>query len=164
MFKLNEDIFKKQYESNNIIILKDINGIELESINDKQKYMYLLEESINDNKNITLLCVNNEDELNNIFTYNSNLKDKHFVFKLKEIKEEKSIVYNDILENTNLSEDNKVKLMDYISSTYDKTNLEEKNLIQYLTFWDQVKGYMEQIKDEINRKKMLEDIKKKFSR
>ena len=57
MFKLNEDIFKKQYESNNIIILKDINGIELESINDKQKYMYLLEESINDNKNITLLLL-----------------------------------------------------------------------------------------------------------
>ena len=136
MFKLNEDIFKKQYESNNIIILKDINGIELESINDKQKYMYLLEESINDNKNITLLCVNNEDELNNIFTYNSNLKDKHFVFKLKEIKEEKSIVYNDILENTNLSEDNKVKLMDYISSTYDKTNLDletyKNNIINYI--------------------------------
>ena len=102
MFKLNEDIFKKQYESNNIIILKDINGIELESINDKQKYMYLLEESI----------------------------------KLKEIKEEKSIVYNDILENTNLSEDNKVKLMDYISSTYDKTNLDletyKNNIINYI--------------------------------
>ena len=40
----------------------------------------------------------------------------------------------------------------YEDVAYDKTNLEEKNLIQYLTFWDQVKGYMEQIKDEIKLK------------
>ncbi len=40
----------------------------------------------------------------------------------------------------------------YEDVAYDKTNLKEKNLIQYLTFWDQVKGYMEQIKDEIKLK------------
>ena len=40
----------------------------------------------------------------------------------------------------------------YEDVAYDKTDLEEKNLIQYLTFWDQVKGYMEQIKDEIKLK------------
>ena len=40
----------------------------------------------------------------------------------------------------------------YEDVAYDKTNLDEKNLIQYLTFWDQVKGYMEQIKDEIKLK------------
>ena len=40
----------------------------------------------------------------------------------------------------------------YEDVAYDKTNFEEKNLIQYLTFWDQVKGYMEQIKDEIKLK------------
>ena len=37
MFKLNEDAFNKQYKSNDIVLLKDINGLELESINDKQK-------------------------------------------------------------------------------------------------------------------------------
>ena len=40
----------------------------------------------------------------------------------------------------------------YEDVAYDKANLKEKNLIQYLTFWDQVKGYMEQIKDEIKLK------------
>ena len=40
----------------------------------------------------------------------------------------------------------------YEDVAYDKANLEEKNLIKYLTFWDQVKGYMEQIKDEIKLK------------
>ena len=40
----------------------------------------------------------------------------------------------------------------YEDVAYDKANFEEKNLIQYLTFWDQVKGYMEQIKDEIKLK------------
>ena len=136
LYKLEENTFNNAYNSNDIVVIKDINGLELESINDKQKYMHLLEECIDKNKNITLLISNNEEELNNIFTYNKSLKDKYFVFKIKEIKEEKSVVYNDILSNTNLDENLKIKLLDYISNTYDKSELDSEtyknSLINYL--------------------------------
>ena len=169
MFKLNEDAFNKQYKSNDIVLLKDINGLELESINDKQKYMYLLEENISNNKNISLLIVNNESELNNIFTYNKNLKDKYFVFELKEIKEEKSIVYNDVLENIELNEENKIKLMDYITSTYDKSNLDSEtyktNLINYISLNNSIplikeEKTIDEIFKELNELVGLSKVKK----
>ena len=96
LYKLEDNPFNKVFSKNNIILIKDVQGIELESVNDKQKYMHLLEEEIEKNKCISLLVCDNETELNNIFTYNRDLKDKYFVFGLKEVKEAKSIIYNEI--------------------------------------------------------------------
>lgn len=103
---------------------------------DKQKYTYLLEEQIEKNNSITILLSNNKNELNNIFSYNSNLKSKYFVFELEEEKEDKTLLYNDILFDTNLDETLKIKLLDYINNTYDKSNLDSQtyknNLINYI--------------------------------
>ncbi len=136
LYNLEDDPFSKLYNENNIIVIKDIEGLELESVNDKQKYMHLLEESIEKNKNISLMIGNNKAEINNIFTYNRDLKDKYFVFELVEEREEKSLIYNEILENTTLDEETEVKLLDYITATYDKSELDSEtyknNLINYL--------------------------------
>lgn len=136
LYKLEDSSFNKLFSENNIIVIKDVQGLELESVNDKQKYMHLLEEEIEKNKNINLLVCDNSNELNNIFTYNKDLKDKYFVFNLVEEKEEKSVIYNEILESTSLNEEMEVKLLDYITATYDKSDLDSEtyknNLINYL--------------------------------
>lgn len=136
LYKLEDINFNKIFEENNIIVIKDINGLELESVNDKQKYMHFLEEALEKNKNISLLVCDNNKDLNNVFTYNRNLKDKYYVFNLIEEKEDKSIIYNEILENTSLNEELKIKLLDYITLTYDKSELDcetyKNNLINYL--------------------------------
>ncbi len=136
LYKLEDNPFHKEYSENGIIVLKELQGLELESVNDKQKYMHLLEDEIESNKNISLIISNNQSELNNIFTYNRDLKDKYFVFNLVEEREEKSVIYNEILENTNLDEETEVKLLDYITATYDKSELDSEtyknNLINYL--------------------------------
>ena len=142
LYNLDEDPFSDSYTSDGIIIIKDLDGLELEDVTNKQKYMHLLKECIEENKNITLLVSNNKTELNNIFTYNKELKDKWFVFELSEVREEKSVIYDYILNNTNLNEDIKIKLLDYITNTYDKSNLDsetyENNLINYLVLHNDV--------------------------
>ena len=136
LYKLEDFNFNKIFKENNIIVIKDINGLELESVNDKQKYMHSLEEALSKNKNISLLVCDSNKDLNNVFTYNRDLKDKYYIFNLVESKEEKSIVYNEILENTSLSEELEVRLLDYITLTYDKSELDSEtyknNLINYL--------------------------------
>ena len=169
LYKLDENTFNKEYKSNNIIVIDDIEGLELESINDKQKYMYLLLESIENNKCITLINAKNKNELNNLFTYNKDLKEKYFIFELEEIKEDKLNVYNEILENTNLNEDLKVSLLDYINSTYDKTSLDtityKNNLINYIVLNNELPKLKEEktipeIFESLNELVGLEKVKK----
>ena len=135
-FSLDDETINKTYKENDIIVLNDLEGIELESIADKQKYMHTLEEAIKDNKCISILVSRDEKDLNNIFTYNKDLKDKYFLFNLVEEKQEKSVLYSEVLESTNINEDMQVKLLDYISATYDKTDLDSEtyrdNLINYI--------------------------------
>lgn len=135
-YSLDDESIMKTYKENGIVVLNDLDGIELEGVNDKQKYMHTLESAISSNKNISVLVYKEEKEINNIFTYNKDLKDKYFVFNLIEEREEKSEIYSEILESTTLDETMEVKLLDYITATYDKSDLDSEtyrdNLINYI--------------------------------
>ena len=157
-FSLNDELINKTYKENDLIVLNDLEGIELESIADKQKYMHTLEECIKTNKNISILVCKNDTELNNIFTYNKDLKDKYFVFNLIEEKQEKSVLYSEILESTTLDEENKIKLLDYITATYDKTDLDSEtyrdNLINYIL----INNSIPIIKEEKTTEEIFKDL------
>jgi len=157
-YNLNDESINKVYKENGLIVLNDLDGIELEGINDKQKYMHTLESAISNNKNISVLVYKEEKELNNIFTYNKDLKDKYFVFNLIEEKEEKSEIYSEILESTSLEEDNKVKLLDYITATYDKSDLDSEtyrdNLINYIL----INNDLPKIKEEKTTEEIFKDL------
>ena len=168
-FSLDDETINKTYKENDIIVLNDLEGIELESIADKQKYMHTLEEAIKDNKCISILVSRDEKDLNNIFTYNKDLKDKYFLFNLVEEKQEKSVLYSEVLESTNINEDMQVKLLDYISATYDKTDLDSEtyrdNLINYILINNDVpllkeEKTTEEIFKELNDLVGLEKVKK----
>lgn len=157
-FSLNDELINKTYKENDLIVLNDLEGIELESIADKQKYMHTLEENIKLNKDISILVCKNENELNNIFTYNKDLKDKYFIFNLIEEKQEKSVLYTEILDNTSLDEDNKVKLLDYITATYDKSELDSEtyrdNLINYII----LNNSIPEVKEEKTTEEIFKDL------
>jgi SpoVK/Ycf46/Vps4 family AAA+-type ATPase len=169
LYKLEENVFDKVYKDNNIIVLKDVSGLELESTADKQKYMHNLEDNIENNKCITLLISSNKNELNSLFSYNLDLRDKYFIFNLEEEKQDKSVLYNNILDNTNLSEELKIKLLDYITSTYDKSELDaetyENNLINYILLNNDVptikeEKSIEEIFESLNELVGLSKVKK----
>ena len=169
LYKIEEINIEKIYSENNIIVIKDLEGLELQSINDKQKYMYLLSESIKNNKCISILVSKDKHLLNNIFTYNKDLQDKYFVFNLEEVKEEKSVLYSDILMNVNINEELKVKLLDYITSTYDKSELDSQtyknNLINYITLNNDIphieeEKSIDEIFEDLNQLVGLKKVKK----
>ena len=169
LYKLEDIPFNKVYSENNIVVLKDLQGLELESVNDKQKYMYLLEEAIESNQCISILTTNDSALLNNIFTYNKDLKNKYFVFELVEEKQEKSVLYDEILSSLEINEELKVKLLDYITATYDKSDLEyetyKDNLINYVTLNNDVPKLKEEmtideIFESLNELVGLEKVKK----
>ncbi len=168
-YSLTDEVITKTYKENGIVLLKDLDGIELEGINDKQKLMHTLEDAISNNKNISVLVYKEEKELNNIFTYNKDLKDKYFVFNLVEEREEKSEIYSEILDNTELEEENKVKLLDYITATYDKSDLDSEtyrdNLINYILLHNDIpvlkeEKTTEEIFKDLNDLVGLEKVKK----
>ncbi len=168
-YSLSDDLIIKTYKENDLIILNDLEGLELENITDKQKYMHTLEECIKNNKNISVLVCKNEKELNNIFTYNKDLKDKYFILNLVEEKQEKSVIYAEILDNTNIDEELKVKLLDYITESYDKSDLDSEtyrdNLINYILLNNDVplikeEKTTEEIFKDLNDLVGLEKVKK----
>ena len=169
MYKLEDTTFNKVYEKNSIVVIKDLDGLELESVNDKQKYMFMLESAIEKNKSISIMVCKDENELNNIFTYNKDLKNKYFVFNIVEERQEKSVLYNEILESTNVNEELKIKLLDYITATYDKSELDTEtyrdNLINYIILNNDVPALkeeksIEEIFSDLNELVGLEKVKK----
>ncbi len=169
LYKLEENIFDKLYKDNNIVILKDISGLELESTTDKQKYMHSLEENIEKNKCITILVCSDKNELNSLFSYNLDLRDRYFVFNIEEEKQDKSILYNEVLETLNPNEELKIKLLDYITATYDKSDLDaetyKNNLINYVLLNEDVpkikeEKTIEEIFESLNELVGLSKVKK----
>ena len=169
LYKADEIEFNKIYSENNIVVIKDLEGLELESVNDKQKIMFSLEEAIEKNKCISILVCKDKSELNNIFTYNKDLKNKYFVFELVEEREDKAVLYNDIIESTTLDEEVKIKLMDYITLTYDKSELDSEtyknNLINYIILNNDVpkveeEKSIDEIFESLNELVGLEKVKK----
>ncbi len=157
-YGLNDELINKTYKDNGVILLSDLNGLELESITDKQKYMYTLESSIENNKNISILAYKDEKELNNIFTYNSNLKNKYFVFNLYEEKQEKSVLYSEILDSTSMDENMKVKLLDYITNTYDKSDLDSETYRDNLTNYILLNNDVPVIKEEKSTEEIFKEL------
>ena len=169
LYKLDDTTFNKVYEKNGIVVIKDLEGLELESVNDKQKYMFMLESAIEKNNAISIMVCKDEAELNNIFTYNRDLKNKYFVFNLVEEKQEKSVLYDEILESTNPNEELKIKLLDYVTATYDKSELDTEtyrdNLINYILLNNDVptikeEKTIEEIFSDLNELVGLEKVKK----
>ena len=169
LYRVDENTFNNAYDNNGLVVIKDLEGLELESVNDKQKYMFMLESSIEKSKCISILACREESELNNIYTYNKDLKDKFFVFKLVEERQEKSVLYNEVLESTNISEELKIKLLDYITATYDKSEQDSEtyrdNLINYIILNNDVpvlseEKSIEEIFSDLNELVGLEKVKK----
>ena len=158
-YKLEDNPFNKVYSENNIVILKDLEGLELESVNDKQRSMHLLEDAIESNKCISILVSNDESLLNNIFTYNKDLKDKYFVFSLVEEKEDKASLYNEILENADVKDEElKVKILDYITLTYDKSELSCETYKDNLTNYVILNGDVPKLKEEKTIDEIFADL------
>ena len=121
------------YSKNGIIVIKDLSSILMQDENNKKMFFYNLKNNL-DKKKITIIS-GTESDINMFLTYDNDLRTKYFNFKLIEVMPSIQDIYNEILNKVMVSDDNKVKLLDYISGSY-------KEISDYLSYRDNLVSHI----------------------
>lgn len=171
----NKDEFSKIYNNANIVIFKDFDVLNQKDKNVKNEYLHEFEECITENLNsvLTIVVLKNKDIANMVFEDRNIIKNNLLDFEIVETKLDVQDVYNNIIEqlkNTSeISDDLSVKVLDYISETYPKTEKSYQeyrdDLIKYVAFNKDVPEYnaqktIDEIFQELDSLVGLQDVKK----
>ncbi len=150
---------------NGIVVLSNLQAFELKDVEEKNLFLYNFKNNLS-GKSITILAdtVNN---INSFLTYDNDLLNRYFTFRLNGINPGVQEVYNEVLNKVELNEENNIKLLDYIKETYKKdtnfTSYRDK-LIDYISFNNEIPTVTktktnEEIFEELNELVGLEDVK-----
>ena len=160
---------------NNIIAFKDIEAFYSKENNIKEKILHKLNEIIENNKKnvLTIFVGKNKEDLNDLFIMSEKLKNEFSGFEIKGKNPDIQDVYQDILEkldsNIELSNELKIKLLDYISITYQNTSLPypkyRDDLCEKVLFNKEIPEYekeksIDEIFEELNSLVGLDKVKK----
>ena len=167
LYKLDDiDKLSEIYNSNGIVVIKDLKAIDMNDDNFKKKFVHELD--INSTNKITILG-SNKEYIDLLFQYDEELRNSYFEINID--KPDINEVYNELLSKISgdISDDMKIKLLDYITATYEKSDLEYSKYIDYLykevVFKKQVPEVettktMDEIFSELNELVGLEKVKK----
>ena len=157
-------------EKNTIISIRDIKGLDLKDNVFQKKLFHLLVENM-DHK--IVIIEGTEDELNHFFEFDSDLRENSFPFVLIGRRPDIQDVYQDILKITNAEEkfenDFCLKILDYISETYNKSELNYPNyrnqLCRSLIFNEEIpkiesEKTLDEIFEQLDELVGLEKVKK----
>ena len=166
MFNLNKQTSIDDLYKNGIVTFTDLKAFEMQDVQDKSLFFFNFKNNLN-KKNITILCDNSHD-IDSFLTYDNELKNKYFTFKLNGINPGVQDVYNEVLGKVTLPEDKQVSLLDYITSTYPKSMDDfvtyRDKLVNYISFNDNIPEISktktnEEIFEELNDLVGLDDVK-----
>ena len=163
LINLEKDI-KYDYGFITLTNLKGINNIDTQ---DQTKLFNNLEEFLEKEDKTTTLVIGTKEELTNFFLGRESIKNKYFNFNIIGTNPDIQDIYEYILENTNLEDNMKPNLLDYITKTYKNDNYVEyrNNLIKYISFNKELpkieeKKTLEEIFKDLNELVGLEKVKK----
>ena len=144
--------------------LKGINNIEIQ---EQTKLFNNLEEYLEKEEKTTMLVLGTKEEISNFFLGRETIKNKYFTFEIKGVNPDIQDIYDYILDNTNIEDNLKPELLDYITKTYKDDNYVEyrSNLIKYISFNKELpkieeKKTLEEIFKDLNELVGLEKVKK----
>ena len=124
------------YQNHNIVIFQDFAGFDSKADSFKKQFIFNFEEKIRDNHVITILTTKNINDLDEFFFQSENLKQKYFDFEIKEQKPDVQDVVEAIKEKVGASfeikDENEIKLLDYVGSTYNSSKLSYSDYIDDL--------------------------------
>lgn len=121
-----EEIYSSK---NSIILLRDFEGFISKEQIFKDNFLHKLEEIIEKKPNefLTIISAKNKEIVNQSFDKNNDIKEKVFDFEIISTNPDVQDVYQEVLnrlkENSTLSNDFCVKLLDYVAATYQNTTL-----------------------------------------
>ena len=131
LYELDDDF------NSGFISIDNLNGINLEEDKNRKKFFHNLEEYLKEDNKSSILVIGTNEEVSSFFLGNENIKNKYFDLKIVESKKDVQDIYEYILSKVDITDELKIKLLDYISSTYDEINNYEEyenNLIKYISF------------------------------
>ena len=152
LYDLNNKVdINEIYNKFGIIVIKDLASILMQDENDKKMFFYNLKNNLL-KKKITIISGTDSD-LNMFLTYDNDLRTKYFNFKLIEVMPSIQDIYNEIMNKTLVTDENKVKLLDYISDSY-------KEITDYIAYRDNLVSYMAFHKDvpKIREVKTIDEV------
>ena len=115
----NLDSYKKISNDSNIIVLKDLNGLQLKDNSFIVKFFHIFEESLDNNH--FYIIIGNKRDVDSFFILNNKLRDKYFPFVIDGIKPDILDVYQSVCDITNCSDEMKSELLDYITNTFNNS-------------------------------------------
>ncbi len=153
---------------NDIIIIKDIKGINLRDEEFKRVFFHVLEESLE--KKI-LIVEGVKEDIDYFFQLDNTLRERAFPFTFVGRNPDVQDVYEEVLELTHHTreEEFSIKILDYISETYPKTEYDyptyRDGLVREILFQGDVpklqsEKTMDEIFEKLNELVGLEKVKK----
>ena len=156
LFELNNKINTIElYDKNGIISINDLASLTMQNDNNIKIFFYNMGLTLG-KKNITLLC-GSKEEIANFKTYSPDTIDKYFNFRLVEIIPSSQDIYNEIIEKVEISDEQKINLLDYVTGTL-------KDIKDYTEYRDKLIDYVSFHKDipKIKEEKSIEEIFKEL--
>ena len=163
----NLDVFKDK----DIIVLSDITGINLKDNNYIKKLFFTLKELLENKKSIVISGTKEEIDL--FFQNDNSLKDKYFPFVISGVNPDVNDVYNEVLgiidKNSELDDEFKISILDYITNTFEKTDMDypsyRDNLCREISFNHKVPVIestktIDEVFNELNELVGLKKVKK----
>lgn len=170
-----EDITVAYKARDAVILLKDLKAFELQEDKFKDVALHTLEANMisHFDKIITIVAGKDAEEIQTFFVKNPSMLEKYFAYKILEVQPDIQDVYQAVLKKIGgtieISEEMEVSLLDYISNTYPKTELDfpsyRDNLCSKISFTKEVPKYdqektLDEIFAELNELVGLQKVKK----
>lgn len=163
------------YNNNGIVFLESLSSFSNNDEKFQDAFLNFLESEISRNidRAITVILGRDKLEISNTFAKKMTLIDKYFEFKIEEVKPDIQDVLKEVKENLKgsfeLTDELEIKLLDYISNTYPKTDLDfpdyRNSLCKYILFNKEIPSYerdktLDEIFAELNELVGLQKVKK----
>lgn len=165
LYKIDNNIDFTKY---GFITIYDTPGLKLESEKEKTTLFYKLETLLKQNEKVLTIVSGTKEELTNFFLGQENIRKQYFDFHIIGVNPDNQDIYQNILENIEITDSLKVELLDYINKTYNKDCdyiAYQNDLIQYISFYKEIPKLeitknLEEIFAELDELVGLEKVKK----
>lgn len=136
LYKIDKEDISDSYNNHGIVLISDLDALKMNDVNFVKKFIYNFKQLLS-SKKITILC-GNKDNINDFLFNDNELANNYFKFNIVGIKPDINDIYNNIINTININDELKVKLLDYISNTYESSESDYSsyvtNLLNYVSF------------------------------
>ena len=151
------DSINSLYNSSSIISFIDLDALNMNDTNFIKKFIYNLKENLDDRK-ITMISGKN-DVLKAFLFNDDSLSNTYFNFNLSGSKPSINDVYNEIISSNEMDDEFNIKVLDYITNTYESSELD------YDTYVSNLNRYISFNKDvpDIEKSKSIDEVFKELN-